>query len=191
MTADTSPASELGIYACPTCKRLLRQEEGALRCLTCSQAYPIREGIPDYILEELSRSADPVLRRMRFSDPHGAHLRDKVVVSDRGKYLRRISQPIFCTTGGHRSQRVQSTKGRMLDIGCGPGIYDRRIASPTKEVVGNRCIHGMLRQGAAYGAKEGNRHVRFAPARVEALPFEDGVFDAALCSGSLHLFTVS
>ena len=35
---------------------------------TCSQAYPIREGIPDFILEELFRSADPALRRMRFID---------------------------------------------------------------------------------------------------------------------------
>jgi uncharacterized protein YbaR (Trm112 family) len=67
-TADKSVASELGIYACPLCKRLLRQEEGALRCSTCSQTYPISDNIPDFILEELSRSADPVLRRMRFID---------------------------------------------------------------------------------------------------------------------------
>ncbi|MGO8731790.1 MAG: Trm112 family protein [Terriglobia bacterium] len=46
MTADTSVASELGIYACPACKRLLRQEDDVLRCPTCSQAYPIREGNP-------------------------------------------------------------------------------------------------------------------------------------------------
>jgi ubiquinone/menaquinone biosynthesis C-methylase UbiE len=31
--------------------------------------------------------------------------------------------------------------------------------------------------------------MHFARARVEALPFEDGLFDAALCCGSLHLFT--
>ena len=68
MTADTSIVSELGVYACPACKRLLRQEEAVLRCRNCSEAYPIRHGIPDFILEELSRSTDPVLRRMRFID---------------------------------------------------------------------------------------------------------------------------
>jgi ubiquinone/menaquinone biosynthesis C-methylase UbiE len=47
---------------------------------------------------------------------------------------------------------------------------------------------GMLRQGAVYTAKEGISDVHFARARVEALPFEDGVFDATLCCGSLHLF---
>src|ERR1035438_1212656 len=47
----------------------------------------------------------------------------------------------------------------------------------------------MLRQGAAYAAKEGVPNVHFARARVEALPFEDAVFDATICCGSLHLFT--
>jgi uncharacterized protein YbaR (Trm112 family) len=68
MTAEASMASELGIYACPDCKRRLCQEESALRCPTCSKAYPIKAGIPDFILEELSRSTDSVLRRMRFID---------------------------------------------------------------------------------------------------------------------------
>jgi ubiquinone/menaquinone biosynthesis C-methylase UbiE len=87
------------------------------------------------------------------------------------------------------TQNVQSTQGRVLDIACGPGTYGRRIASPSKEVFGIDISMGMLRQGAAYVAKEGNPHVHFSRARVEALPFEDGVFDATLCCGSLHLFS--
>jgi ubiquinone/menaquinone biosynthesis C-methylase UbiE len=86
------------------------------------------------------------------------------------------------------TQKVQSTKGRVLDVACGPATYGRRIASPSKEVFGIDVSMGMLRQGAAYIAKEGTPNVHFARARVEALPFEDGVFDAALCCGSLHLF---
>lgn len=86
------------------------------------------------------------------------------------------------------SQNIQSTKGRVLDVACGPGTYGRRIASPSREVFGIDVSMGMLRQGAAYVAQEGNLHMHFARARVEALPFEDGWFDAALCCGSLHLF---
>ena len=63
------------------------------------------------------------------------------------------------------------------------------MASPSTEVFGIDVSRGMLRQGALYAEREGIRNVRFARARVEALPFEDGVFDAALCCGSLHLFT--
>ena len=187
-TADTSVASELGIYACPLCKRLLRQEEGALRCSTCSHAYPIREGIPDFILEELSRSADPVLRRMRFIDRmariYETRLWYPVVLNLYGGF----HSPSLAQMISIVSQKVQSTNGRVLDIACGPGTYGRRIASPSKEVFGIDVSMGMLRQGAAYVAEEGTRNVHFARARVEALPFEDGLFDAALCCGSLHLF---
>jgi ubiquinone/menaquinone biosynthesis C-methylase UbiE/uncharacterized protein YbaR (Trm112 family) len=181
-------ASELGIYACPVCKRLLRQEESVLRCSTCSQTYPITEGIPDFILEELSRSTDPVLRRMRFIDRMGriyeTRLWYPIVLNLYGGFR----SPSFAQLVSIVSEKVQSTKGRVLDIACGPGTYGRRIASPSEEVFGIDISMGMLRQGAAYVAREGNPNVHFARARVEALPFEAGVFDAALCCGSLHLF---
>ena len=187
-TADTSVASELGIYACPVCKRLLCQEEGALRCPTCSQAYAIKEGIPDFILEELSRSADPVLRRMtaidRMARIYETRLWYPIVLNVYGGF----HSPSLTQLIGTVSQKVQTTEGRVLDVACGPGTYGRRIASPSKEVFGIDVSMGMLRQGAVYTAKEGIPNVHFARARVEALPFEDGVFDAALCCGSLHLF---
>ena len=188
MTVDTSASSELGIYACPVCKRLLRQEEGALRCPACSQTYPIREGIPDFIQEELSRSADPVLRRMRFIDRmariYETRLWYPIVMNVYGG----LSSPSLAQLVRTVSQRVQSVKGRVLDVACGPGTYGRRVASPSKEVFGIDVSMGMLRQGAAYTAKEGIANVHFARARVEALPFEDGLFDTTLCCGSLHLF---
>jgi ubiquinone/menaquinone biosynthesis C-methylase UbiE len=86
------------------------------------------------------------------------------------------------------SAEIQSTKGRLLDIACGPGTFGRRIASPSREVFGIDVSMGMLRRGAAYTVEEGTRNVHFARARVEALPFEDALFDAILCCGSLHLF---
>jgi ubiquinone/menaquinone biosynthesis C-methylase UbiE len=86
------------------------------------------------------------------------------------------------------SQNVQSVKGRVLDVACGPGTFGRRIASPSKEVFGIDISSRMLQEGAAYAAAAAIPNVHFARARVETLPFEDGLFDAALCCGSLHLF---
>jgi len=188
VTADKSVASELETYACPVCKRLLGQEAGVLRCPACSQAYPIREGIPDFIREELSQSKDPELRRMRFIDRMARIYETKlwypIVLNVYGGFHSRSLAQLIGTI----SQAVQSTQGRVLDIACGPGTYGRRIASPSKEVFGIDVSMGMLRQGAAYTAKEGIPNMHFARARVEALPFADGLFDATLCCGSLHLF---
>jgi len=189
MTADKSVANKPAIYVCPACKQPLRQEEGALRCPTCSQAYPIREGIPDFIREELSQSKDVELRRMRFIDRMGRIYETKlwypIVLNIYGGFRSRSLAQLIRIV----SQKVQSVQGRVLDVACGPGTYGRRVASPSKEVFGIDVSMGMLRQGAVYAAKEGIPNVHFARARVEALPFENGIFDATLCCGSLHLFT--
>lgn len=178
----------LGVYRCPTCKGLLRQEAAVLRCLTCPKEFPIYDGIPDFVLEELSKSADPVLRRMRFIDRMA------------GIYESRLWYPLVLNLyGGMQSpsltqlvssvtQKLQATNGRVLDVACGPGTYGRRIASDTKEVFGIDVSMGMLRQGLAYVEQAGNSHMHFTRARVEALPFPDAYFDAVLCCGSLHLF---
>lgn len=188
MTADTSVTNALGIYVCPACKRPLSQEEIVLRCPTCSKAYPIREGIPDFILEELAQSSDPVLRRMRFIDKMAGIYETKLWYPIVLKVYGGLHAPSFPQLISMVTQKVQPTKGRVLDIACGPGTYGRRIASSSKEVFGIDVSMGMLRQGVAYTAKEGIPNMHFARARVEALPFDAGLFDAALCCGSLHLF---
>lgn len=81
-----------------------------------------------------------------------------------------------------------SVTGRVLDVACGPGTYGRRVASPARKVYGIDISRGMLEQGLAYSRREGVTDISFARAKVEALPFADAVFDAALCCGSLHLF---
>jgi SAM-dependent methyltransferase len=189
MTAAPFVIGELGIYACPKCKRPLRQKEEAFCCPACSRTYPLSDSIPDFLGEVLSQSKDPELRRMRFIDRMARIYETKLwyplVLNVYGGFRSATLPGLISKV----SRNVESIQGRVIDIACGPGTYGRRIASLSKEVFGIDVSMGMLQQGAAYTAKEGNPNIHFARARVEALPFEDGVFDAALCCGSLHLFT--
>ena len=66
--AGASAVSDGTAYACPACKSLLLPQPEALNCPRCSRAYPVTEGIPDFIGEKLSQSADPLFWRMRFID---------------------------------------------------------------------------------------------------------------------------
>ena len=189
MNAVTLSGSELEVYVCPACKSHLMQEDGALRCPTCSKAYPMRQGIPDFVLEELSRSADPQLRRMRFIDQLARIYETKlwypVILKVFGGFRSRSLAQLISTVAG----KVEAVKGRVLDIACGPGTFGRRIASPSKQVFGIDVSMGMLRQGVAYTVQEDNPHMHFARTRVEVLPFATEVFDATVCCDSLHLFT--
>ncbi len=174
---------------CPTCKGALRLDEDALRCPHCSRTYPVREGVPDFILEELAQSKDPELRRMTIIDRMARIYETKlwypVVLAVYGgfgciSFAQLIARVI---------RKIEPIQGRVLDIACGPGTFGRRVASSSKEVFGIDVSRRMLRQGAAYAAKEGISNMSFARARVEALPFEEESFDSVLCCGSLHLFT--
>ncbi|HXY34627.1 MAG TPA: class I SAM-dependent methyltransferase [Planctomycetaceae bacterium] len=190
MIAPTTTASELGFYVCPACKHVLQQEDAGLRCAACSQTYPIiQEAVPDFIREELSESKDPVFRRMRAIDRMAGIYESKLwyplVLNLYGGWHSATLPQLIGTV----AKLLESTTGRVLDVACGPGTYGRRVASPAREVFGIDISKGMLRQGAAYIASEGVRNMHFARARVEALPFENEFFDAAICCGSLHLFT--
>ena len=74
MTTATSQTSALDFYVCPACKGNLREEQDMLLCSTCSQGYPTREGICDFLGEVLARSTDPELRRMPTIDLSLIHI---------------------------------------------------------------------------------------------------------------------
>ncbi len=80
-------------------------------------------------------------------------------------------------------------QGLLLDVACGPGMWGRRVASPSLEVYGIDISWPMLRQGVRVAASRRIANIHFSHARVEALPFHDGQFDAAYCGGALHLFS--
>jgi ubiquinone/menaquinone biosynthesis C-methylase UbiE len=84
---------------------------------------------------------------------------------------------------------VGSRDGLILDAACGPGTYGRRIASASRTVLGIDICMSMLRRGARYVEKGHIPNVHFARAMVEALPFRAGLFDAAICAGSLNHFS--
>lgn len=177
-----------GVYVCPRCKRELKQTDEGLRCDVCAVTYPIFDGIPDFLLEDLSRDPSSAVRNMQKFDWLASI------------YETRMFYPLVLNLlGGWRSVSLErlrfdiadiigSTQGQILDVACGPATYGRRIASESREVYGIDVSMGMLRRGVQYVKRECAPNVHFARAKVEALPFPGGLFDAAICAGSLHLF---
>jgi ubiquinone/menaquinone biosynthesis C-methylase UbiE len=84
---------------------------------------------------------------------------------------------------------VGSTGGVILDVACGPGTYGRRVASKSRTIYGIDASMSMLRRGVRYVERDHIPNVHFARAKVEALPFQGGLFDAAICAGSLNHFS--
>jgi SAM-dependent methyltransferase len=172
-------------FACPKCKRPLRSGENVLHCNQCNRTYPIESGIPDFISGDAQASR--VLQMAKKVDFLAPIYESRFWYSALLKLAGAGSSSLDSIASFH-SETMKGITGVVLDVACGPATYGRRIASPERSVYGIDISLGMLRQGMAYVARDGVPDVRLARARVEELPFEDAVFDGAICSGSLHLF---
>ncbi len=76
--------------------------------------------------------------------------------------------------------------GRLLDVGCGPGIVALPLASHFAEVVGIDPDAAMLDEASARASSMGITNARWVQARAEALPLGLGTFRAAAFAQSFH-----
>ena len=99
-------------------------------------------------------------------------------------FYQRWAEPSIEPLHRRIAAEIPVERGRLLDIGCGPGDLDRKIAGrfPNLTVVGLDESEAMLRR-AARGPRPAN--LEFRQGRVEALPFRDE-FDFALSVLSFH-----
>ena len=178
-TTSTKPIS----FACPKCKRPLSLTKNALQCNECNRIYPIAGDIPDFISDNLQSRID----QSNFFDIL-AHIYESWLWQSFFLSLNSAGRSSMQSIAHFISETLEGVTGNVLDVACGPATYGRRIASPSRSDYGIDISMGMLRQGMAYVRRDGVPGVHLARARVEELPFENSVFDGAICGGSLHLF---
>jgi ubiquinone/menaquinone biosynthesis C-methylase UbiE len=159
-----------------------------LFCEKCGVEYPLRSGIPDFILEDLSKSAHPILRSVSRFDRLA-----KIYETWRwypiayrlygGLFVPSVKDEVKAIT-----EMVDAENGLGLDVACGTGLFTRSVAKKMRHVYGVDVSVGMLEKAIEYSERDRVGNIRFARARAESLPFPDGVFDGVVCCGALHLF---
>jgi ubiquinone/menaquinone biosynthesis C-methylase UbiE len=73
--------------------------------------------------------------------------------------------------------------GKVLEVGCGPGILLSRLGSTKLELYGLDCCPEMITEAKERTA---GASVRLTVGRVQQLPFEDQSFDVVLALGVLE-----
>lgn len=77
-------------------------------------------------------------------------------------------------------------RGRLLDVGCGPGTITLLLAHRFKEVVGLDPDPGMLEEAARQAAALGVDNVTWVASRAEEIPGGVGTFDVITFAASFH-----
>lgn len=178
---------EIG-YRCPDCRASLSWKRDQLSCQRCGTDYPVKGGIPDFILEDLSKSEHPVLRSVsaidRLAKIYETWLWYPIVYHFYGGlFIPSVREEVKMIT-----EMVDAENGLGLDVACGTGLFTRSIARNMRLVYGVDISMGMLEKAAEYAEREKIHNVQFARSRADRLPFADDLFDGVVCCGALHLF---
>jgi SAM-dependent methyltransferase len=102
----------------------------------------------------------------------------------RSFFYEKIAQTSLEPLHRRIASEIPITRGRILDVGCGPGALDRMIAAERRElmVVGLDQSEPMIRR-ALRGPRPAN--LEFRAGTVEQMTFQEG-FDFALSVQSFH-----
>jgi uncharacterized protein YbaR (Trm112 family) len=98
------------IYACPKCKHVLEPRSGILYCRACPVSYPILDGIPDFIAQDLEHSTDHDLRYIAKRD--GSRWLNFLTTN----YETYIYPPVCNLFGGWHSTSLQELARNISDI---------------------------------------------------------------------------
>ena len=77
-------------------------------------------------------------------------------------------------------------RGRLIDVGCGPGIIALLLAHLFEEVVGIDPDAGMLEEAVRRAAEQRATNARWVRMRAEELPAGLGRFRVAMFAQSFH-----
>ena len=175
-------------YVCPVCKQPLTPTANGLCCQRDEIEYPIKNGIVDFVTEDLAKSASPVLRAVDKLDDFAKVYEGPSWYGIISEVHAELGLPTLEEMAKMLTETVAAKDGLGLDVACGTGWYTRPLAQKMRLVYGIDISMGMLKQATEYAREKGIGNIRFAHSRVEKLPFPDSLFDGVTNCGSLHLF---
>jgi ubiquinone/menaquinone biosynthesis C-methylase UbiE len=175
-------------YVCPVSKQLLTPKTNGLFCQQEGVEYPVKNGIPDFVVEDLTESTNPVLRSVDKIDEFAKIYEGPLVYGIVDKVNAELGLPSTEDMAKTMTEMVDAENGVGLDVACGTGFVTRHLAQKMHLVYGIDISMGMLEEATKYAQEKGIGNIRFARSMAEKLPFPDDVFDGVTCSGALHLF---
>ncbi len=94
---------------------------------------------------------------------------------------------IFSSRKKYVCKFLAPTMGRILDIGCGPGVFTEELLDKAGEVYGIDISEAMVETAKRRIEGQGiENRVHFSKGDIEALDLQDGFFDAVICIGVLE-----
>lgn len=182
----------LGLLACPACGTSLvlsaAQEEGeeitegSLSCPSCGASYPIRNGLPDFLLSECLRAGNKLSRALynaysSLYDPLEALL----------ARMMGFSEPVLRAEIASYLELAQNSSVLEVCVGTGGNVPYMR-ARTRGPIFGLDISEKMLKVCIKRLKRLGLRDVHLFLGCAERLPFASSAFDRVLIGGGISYF---
>lgn len=186
--------STLEILRCPRCRAGRLEPEAAIAagkmsfgpvlCTACDTRFPVGEGLLDFVGEDrpVPKGLQGRLEAAWFARTYEKYVRPSLeLVLTRGGFDRDSEYLVYRSLLGRPN-------GPILDLGCGTGIFARRLATEglSQPIIGLDVSKPMIEEAIAQ-AREASTDIDFVRAEAPALPFQDGSLGAVLQVGSFHM----
>ena len=175
-------------YVCPVCKESLTTTANGLCCQREGVEYPIKNGIVDFVTEDLTKSTSPFLKSIDKIGNVANIYEGPSWYGALNKIHAELGLPTIEEMAPMLTEMADVKDGLGLDVACGTGFFTRPFAQKMRLVYGIDVSIDMLEKATEYARQKRIENVCFARSRAERLPFRDTAFDGVICSGALHLF---
>jgi ubiquinone/menaquinone biosynthesis C-methylase UbiE len=180
------PASTL---VCPKCKGTLHAQESSLLCRHCNQTFPVIDGIPQFIAQEIfwfePGITEPVMTQIIADlSTHNWHqlLSEHPVAAVREHY-HFISD---LTRADWHTVLKLNPNSVVLDFGAGTGTISQALSKHFKQVFALEPVSLRCQFMQRRFAQEGIDNITIVRANSLHLPFPDNYFDHIVLNGVLE-----
>ena len=149
-------------YICPVCKQPLTLTTNGLFCQQEGVEYSIKNGIVDFILEDLTMSTSPVLRAVDKID-NFAEIYEGSWYGAVDAINAESGLPSSKETAKMMTEMVDAENGVGLDVACGTGVLHQTFSTEDAPCLWDRHIYGHAGEGDRICTGERDRKHLFCP----------------------------
>lgn len=155
---------------------------GPVRCVGCGARFPVGEGMIDFVGDrEVPQGLQGALETPWVARSYERYVRPALeLFLTRGQFDRDSEYLIY------RSLLASRPAGPVVDLGCGTGLFARRLVRDLEaQVIGVDVSKPMIEEAIAQ-AREAAVAIDFVRCEAPALPFQSASVAAILQAGSVH-----
>jgi len=136
--------SQDSYYVCPVCKQPLAPTTNGLFCQQEGVEYPVKNGIVDFVVEDLTESPNLFLRSVDKLDNSTKTYEGPSWLGTFDMISAELGLPSYEDIVKMMTEMVDAEDGVGLDVACGTGIVTRSTAEKMHLVYGIDISMGML-----------------------------------------------